>query len=75
MDLMMNNHIRQLTVMEEDQLVGIISVGDVVKIMMEELEYHSVQHTCCFTGLRKVIQSINLQSQKVFPVVGFDRLS
>lgn len=36
MALMTNKHIRHLPVMEADQLVGIISIGDIVKNMIED---------------------------------------
>ena len=52
MVLMTDNHIRHLPVMDEGQLVGIISVGDVVKDMIEELEFHVEQLTSYITGLR-----------------------
>jgi signal-transduction protein with cAMP-binding, CBS, and nucleotidyltransferase domain len=52
MVLMTNNRIRHLPVMEEGKLVGMISVGDVVKDMIEELEFHVEQLTNYITGLR-----------------------
>ena len=52
MVLMTDNHIRHLPVMDEGRLVGIISVGDVVKDMIEELEFHVEQLTSYITGLR-----------------------
>ncbi len=39
MVLMTDNHIRHLPVMEGGRLVGIISIGDVVKDLIEELEF------------------------------------
>ncbi len=36
MNLMTDNHIRHLPVVENDKLVGIISIGDVVKNIIEE---------------------------------------
>jgi CBS domain-containing protein len=52
MVLMTDNHIRHLPVMDNGRLVGIISVGDVVKDMIEELEFHVDQLTRYITGLR-----------------------
>jgi CBS domain-containing protein len=52
MVLMTNKHIRHLPVMDEGQLVGMISVGDVVKDIIEELEFHVEQLTSYITGLR-----------------------
>jgi CBS domain-containing protein len=52
MVLMTDNHIRHLPVMDMGQLVGMISVGDVVKDMIEELEFHVEQLTGYITGLR-----------------------
>ena len=39
MALMTLKHIRHLPVMEDDKLVGLISIGDVVKAMIDEKEY------------------------------------
>jgi CBS domain-containing protein len=36
MALMIDKHVRHLPVMEEDRLVGIISIGDVVKAVIED---------------------------------------
>lgn len=52
MVIMTDNHIRHLPVIENGQLVGMISVGDVVKDMIEELEFHVEQLTGYITGLR-----------------------
>ena len=52
MVLMTDNHIRHLPVLDEGRLVGIISVGDVVKDMIEELEFHVEQLKSYITGLR-----------------------
>jgi CBS domain-containing protein len=52
MVLMTENHIRHLPVMDEGRLVGIISVGDVVKDIIEELEFHVEQLKSYITGLR-----------------------
>ena len=52
MVLMTDNHIRHLPVMDDGRLVGIISAGDVVKDIIEELEFHVEQLTSYITGLR-----------------------
>jgi CBS domain-containing protein len=52
MILMTNNHIRHLPVIDDGRLVGIISVGDVVKDIIEELEFHVEQLKSYITGLR-----------------------
>ena len=52
MVLMTNNHIRHLPVMDKGRLVGIISIGDVVKDVIEELEFLVEQLTKYITGLR-----------------------
>jgi CBS domain-containing protein len=52
MVLMTDNHIRHLPVMDDGRLVGIISIGDVVKDIIEELKFHIEQLTSYITGLR-----------------------
>ena len=52
MILMTENHIRHLPVMDQGRLVGIISVGDVVKDIIEELEFHVEQLRSYIIGLR-----------------------
>jgi len=52
MVLMTDNHIRHLPVMDDGRLVGIISIGDVVKDTIEELKFHIEQLTSYITGLR-----------------------
>jgi len=52
MGLMTDNHIRHLPVVDDGRLVGIISVGDVVKDIIEELEFHVDQLTKYISGLR-----------------------
>ncbi|CAM4301306.1 CBS domain-containing protein [Acinetobacter pragensis] len=36
LDLMTDNHLRHLPVVENDQLIGLISIGDLVKAAMED---------------------------------------
>jgi len=52
MNLMTDNHIRHLPVMEDGQLSGIISIGDVVKDVIEELEFTIDQMEKYIHGLR-----------------------
>ncbi len=52
MNLMTNNRIRHLPVLENGQLVGIISIGDVVKDIIEELQFMVKQLENYITGLR-----------------------
>jgi len=52
MVLMTENYVRHLPVMADGRLVGIISVGDVVKDIIGELEFHVEQLTKYITGLR-----------------------
>ena len=41
MTLMTNHQVRHLNVIENGQLVGIVSIGDVVKYRLEDLEAES----------------------------------
>jgi CBS domain-containing protein len=50
MELMTSGKFRHLPVVEEDQLAGIVSIGDVVKIRLAELEHEQ-------TALRDYIQT------------------
>lgn len=52
MALMTENHIRHLPVVEDGRLVGIISIGDVVKDMIEELQFMVGQLEKYIQGLR-----------------------
>jgi CBS domain-containing protein len=52
MQIMTEKHIRHLPVLENGQLVGIISIGDVVKDMIEELQFMVKQLENYITGLR-----------------------
>ena len=52
MELMTDNHIRHLPVMEHGKIVGVISIGDVVKDMIEELKFMVEQLEKYITGLR-----------------------
>ena len=52
MNLMIDNHIRHLPVVENGQLVGIVSVSDVVKDLIQELEFHVEQLTNYIQGFR-----------------------
>ncbi len=52
MALMTEKRIRHLPVIENGHLVGLISIGDVVKDMIEELEFHVQQLQSYIAGLR-----------------------
>jgi CBS domain-containing protein len=52
MELMTEKHIRHLPVLEDGRLVGIISIGDVVKDMIGELQFMVKQLENYITGLR-----------------------
>lgn len=52
MNLMTDKRIRHLPVLENGQLVGIISIGDVVKDVIEELQFMVKQLENYITGLR-----------------------
>jgi CBS domain-containing protein len=52
MALMTDRHIRHLPVFEGDQLVGLVSIGDIVKDMIEELEFMVNQLEKYITGVR-----------------------
>lgn len=52
MVLMTENHIRHLPVLQNDQLLGIISIGDVVKALIAEKEFIIKQLENYITGNR-----------------------
>lgn len=41
MGVMTRNRIRHLPIMEEDEIVGIISIGDLVKTLLDQQEYEN----------------------------------
>lgn len=52
MNIMIDNHIHHLPVVENGILLGVVSVGDVVKDMIEELEFHVEQLTNYIQGFQ-----------------------
>jgi CBS domain-containing protein len=52
MALMTDKHIRHLPVMEHGELVGVVSIGDVVKDLLEELQFMVEQMEKYIMGLR-----------------------
>ncbi len=52
MRLLTEHQIRHLPVVENDKVVGLISIGDVVRDLIEELEFHVDQLRGYITGLQ-----------------------
>jgi len=52
MALMTDKHVRHLPVLEDDRLLGVISIGDVVKAIIEEQESVIRQYEEYITGRR-----------------------
>ena len=51
-ELMAKHNIRHLPVVEDGELIGVISIGDVVKDLIEELQFMVTQLEKYIMGLR-----------------------
>ena len=58
MALMINKHVRHLPVLEKEKLIGIVSIGDVVKAMLGEREFLIDQLVHYVTGSPMATQEL-----------------
>lgn len=70
MALMINKHIRHLPVMENGKLTGIISIGDVVKAVIEDREFVIDQLFQYITGTPALQDEAPAHSIEAPPVAG-----